>query len=57
MSASDANGAPVAFWHILQWQIPTRTGGVDTAKRIAPHWQPPVRTGCVVPDIAQAIRS
>src|SRR3954453_19046328 len=45
MSANEANGAPVAFWHIRQWQMLTRTGGDDTAKRSAPHWQPPVRRG------------
>jgi hypothetical protein len=47
MSAKDANGAPVAFWHIRQWQMLTFTGAADNAKRTAPHWQPPVRTGFV----------
>ena len=32
-------------WTIRQWQMPIRVGGVDTAKRMAPHWQPPVKTG------------
>ena len=45
MSAKEANGAPDAFWHIRQWQMLTLTGGADSAKRMAPHWQPPVRTG------------
>src|SRR3954470_9036850 len=47
MSAKDANGAPAAFWHIRQWQMLTLSGGADSAKRMAPHWQPPVRTGWV----------
>src|SRR3978361_2102049 len=47
MSANDANGAPLAFWHIRQWQMLTPAGAADSAKRIAPHWQPPVRTGFV----------
>src|SRR6202163_2617778 len=33
MSAKDANGAPVAFWHIRQWQMLTFTGHRDNAKR------------------------
>src|SRR6266403_3935312 len=45
MSANDANGAPLAFWHIRQWQMLIFTGTADSAKRTAPHWQPPVRTG------------
>src|ERR1700755_229210 len=45
MSAKEANGAPDAFWHIRQWQMLTLVGGADSAKRMAPHWQPPVRTG------------
>ena len=45
ISAKEANGAPRAFWHIRQWQMLIRTGGADSAKRMAPHWQPPVRTG------------
>src|SRR6202012_988201 len=45
ISAKDENGAPDAFWHIRQWQMLTLVGGADSAKRIAPHWQPPVRTG------------
>src|SRR3954447_12866171 len=45
ISAKEANGAPVAFWHIRQWQILILVGGADSAKRTAPHWQPPVRTG------------
>src|SRR5437588_8727406 len=44
MSAKEANGAPEAFWHIRQWQMLTFTGGAVTAKRMAPHWQPPVKT-------------
>src|SRR6185312_8691258 len=44
MSAKDANGAPEAFWHIRQWQMLILTGAAFTAKRMAPHWQPPVRT-------------
>src|SRR5882757_5994113 len=44
MSAKEANGAPEAFWHIRQWQMLILAGGFDTAKRMAPHWQPPVRT-------------
>src|ERR1700721_209513 len=47
MSANDANGAPAAFWHIPQWQMLTFTGAADSAKRMAPHWQPPVRIGFV----------
>src|ERR1700741_4787270 len=47
MSAKDANGAPDAFWHIRQWQMLTFLGGADSAKRMAPHWQPPVRTSFV----------
>src|SRR5262249_12569697 len=46
-SAKEANGAPLAFWHIRQWQIETRFGVADTEKRTAPHWQPPVKTGLV----------
>src|SRR3954468_18005137 len=45
MSANDANGAPLAFWHIRQWQMLILAGTADSAKRMAPHWQPPVRTG------------
>jgi hypothetical protein len=45
MSAKDANGAPEAFWHIRQWQMLILLGGADSAKRMAPHWQPPVRIG------------
>src|SRR2546423_14938897 len=44
MSANDANGAPDAFWHIRQWQMLIFAGAADSAKRTAPHWQPPVRT-------------
>src|SRR3981189_2905125 len=44
MSAKEANGAPEAFWHIRQWQMLILAGGFDTAKRMAPHWQAPVRT-------------
>ena len=47
ISAKEANGAPEAFWHIRQWQMLTFPGGADSAKRMAPHWQPPVRTGFV----------
>src|SRR6516162_2444279 len=47
ISAKDANGAPEAFWHIRQWQMLTFTGAALTAKRIAPHWQPPVNKGLV----------
>src|ERR1700688_877304 len=47
MSAKEANGAPDAFWHIRQWQMLIFFGGADSAKRMAPHWQPPVRTGFV----------
>ena len=32
-------------WTIRQWQMLTLAGGADSAKRMAPHWQPPVRTG------------
>jgi len=28
-----------------QWQMLTRVGAAVTAKRIAPHWQPPVNMG------------
>src|ERR1700730_19355394 len=45
ISAKEANGAPEAFWHIRQWQTLTFLGGADSAKRMAPHWQPPVKTG------------
>src|SRR3954465_14229292 len=44
MSAKEAKGAPEAFWHIRQWQMLILAGAFDTAKRMAPHWQPPVRT-------------
>src|SRR4051812_35469237 len=44
MSAKEANGAPDAFWHIRQWQMLILVGAFDTAKRMAPHWQPPART-------------
>src|SRR4051795_10491525 len=47
ISAKDANGAPLAFWHIRQWQMLIFNGAADSAKRTAPHWQPPVRTGLV----------
>src|SRR6266704_913485 len=47
MSAKEANGAPDAFWHIRQWQMLIFAGAADTAKRTAPHWQPPVRTDLV----------
>src|ERR1700692_2866352 len=47
ISANEAKGAPEAFWHIRQWQTLTFLGGADSAKRMAPHWQPPVRTGFV----------
>src|SRR3954470_9229397 len=50
MSAKEANGAPLAFWHIRQWQMLTLVGTADSAKRTAPHWQPPVRTGSVMLD-------
>src|SRR4029077_7733179 len=45
ISAKEANGAPAAFWHIRQWQMLTFMGAAFSAKRTAPHWQPPVRTG------------
>src|SRR5579863_6376974 len=45
ISAKEANGAPEAFWHIRQWQMLTFFGGAESAKRMAPHWQPPVKTG------------
>src|SRR5258707_9427075 len=38
MSASEANGAPLAFWHIRQWQMLILEGAADSAKPIAPHW-------------------
>src|SRR5689334_10798265 len=38
ISAKEANGAPVAFWHIRQWQMLVLAGGADKAKRTAPHW-------------------
>src|SRR6478672_7738398 len=44
ISAKEANGAPDAFWHIRQWQMLILAGAPDTAKRTAPHWQPPVKT-------------
>src|SRR6266567_132623 len=44
MSAKEAKGAPDAFWHIRQWQMLILAGDADTAKRTAPHWQPPVKT-------------
>src|SRR6202035_4945435 len=47
MSAKDANGAPAAFWHMRQWQMLIFRGGADSAKRMAPHWQPPVKTDFV----------
>src|SRR3954454_1002996 len=47
ISAKDAKGAPLAFWHIRQWQMLIFDGTADSAKRTAPHWQPPVRTGLV----------
>src|SRR3982750_4723128 len=37
MSANEANGAPVAFWHIRQWQMLILVGDFATAKRTAPH--------------------
>ncbi len=54
-SANDANGAPLAFWHIRQWQMLIRTGAADTAKRIAPHWHPPVRVGFACEVIAAPV--
>src|ERR1043165_3218321 len=45
ISANEANGAPLAFWHIRQWQMLIFDGAAESAKRTAPHWQPPVRTG------------
>src|SRR5581483_2050485 len=48
MSAKEANGAPEAFWHIRQWQMLTFKGGALIAKRMAPHWQPPVSRGLLV---------
>src|ERR1700761_3477245 len=45
ISAKEAKGAPEAFWHIRQWQMLILAGAAFTAKRMAPHWQPPVRTG------------
>src|SRR6516164_5330873 len=47
MSAKEANGAPDAFWHIRQWQMLILTGAAVSAKRMAPHWQPPVSKGLV----------
>src|SRR5258708_1870598 len=47
ISAKEANGAPEAFWHIRQWQMLILAGSPDSAKRTAPHWQPPVKTGLV----------
>src|SRR3954469_5998636 len=47
MSANEANGAPLAFWHIRQWQMLIFAGAADSAKGPAPHWQPPVRTGFI----------
>jgi hypothetical protein len=37
ISAKDAKGAPVAFWHMRQWQMLIRIGAAVSAKRIAPH--------------------
>ncbi len=37
MSAKDANAAPLAFWHIRQWQMLIFVGAADSAKRTAPH--------------------
>jgi hypothetical protein len=37
MSAKEANGAPLAFWHIRQWQMLILVGAADRAKRTAPH--------------------
>src|SRR5689334_1209860 len=45
ISAKEANGAPEAFRHIREWQMLTLAGVAFSAKRIAPHWKPPVRTG------------
>src|SRR3954467_9368014 len=45
ISAKEANGAPLAFWHIRQWQMLIFDGTAESAKRTAPHWQPPVSTG------------
>ncbi len=56
MSAKDANGAPLAFWHIRQWQIETLFGVAEIAKRTAPHWQPPVKTGLPASRHACSIR-
>ena len=44
-SASTAKGPATACWHMRQWQMPTRRGSVNTQKRTAPHWQPPVCNG------------
>lgn len=43
-SARAMNGAPTAFWHILQWQTCGFLSGPVMRNRTAPHWQPPVRT-------------
>src|ERR1700756_1393927 len=48
ISAKEANGAALAFWHIRQWQMLILFGAAASAKRTAPHWQPPVRTGLFV---------
>src|SRR6185437_2649759 len=47
ISANDAKGAPEAFWHIRQWQMLILVGAVVSAKRMAPHWQPPANRGLV----------
>ena len=56
ISAKEANGAPEAFWHIRQWQMLTLAGGAVSAKRTAPHWQPPVSTGFVAVGHGHSIR-
>src|ERR1700742_4458169 len=33
MSANEANGAPLAFWHSRQWQMLILVGTSDSAKR------------------------
>src|SRR4051812_14484315 len=36
ISANEANGAPLAFWHIRQWQMLLFAGAAESAKRTAP---------------------
>src|SRR5262249_17153666 len=54
-SAKEANGAPEAFWHIRQWQMLTFNGAAVIAKRMAPHWQPPLSRGFVGSWFASAL--